>query len=207
MYLGMLFKTLKLIILIFNFSYFIGMCWLIICELIAEAADRENLGFNPEDIDPKELSKYHEYHKQQEYFIAQYDMHERSAYDRSLISIYFAFTSLSTVGFGDFTPKNNVERILTAIMLLFGVSIFSYIMGKILEMINVFKDFEQGFDDGDNLSKFFGVLEKFNNNKPFDIDLRRRIEKHFNYKWNNDKCMAIKESLDRAIFKQLPEYV
>lgn len=92
------------------------------------------------------------------------------------MSIYFVFTSLSTVGFGDFNPKSNIERIITVVMLLFGVSIFSYIMGNFLEMIQKIKEFKKEFDDGDNLSKFFGVLEKFNNNKPFDIDLKRRIE-------------------------------
>jgi hypothetical protein len=95
---------------------------------------------------------------------------------RGLMSIYFVFTSLSTVGFGDFNPKSNIERIITVVMLLFGVSIFSYIMGNFLEMIQKIKEFKKEFDDGDNLSKFFGVLEKFNNNKPFDIDLKRRIE-------------------------------
>tara|TARA_B110001450_G_C17380459_1_gene383465 strand:- start:452 stop:586 length:135 start_codon:yes stop_codon:yes gene_type:complete len=42
---------------------------------------------------------------------------------------YFTFTSLSTVGFGDLNPRSNSERILTAVILLFGVAIFSYILG------------------------------------------------------------------------------
>ena len=47
--------------------------------------------------------------------------------------------------------------------------------------------FNQSLDDGDNLAKFFGVLRRFNNNKPFNIELKEKIEDHFDYKWNKDK--------------------
>jgi len=42
--------------------------------------------------------------------------------------VYYSFTSLSTVGFGDLAPVNALEAILIAIILLIGVGIFSYIM-------------------------------------------------------------------------------
>ena len=45
--------------------------------------------------------------------------------------IYFTFTSLSTVGFGDYYPITNNERILGAFVLLGGVAIFSYTMGEL----------------------------------------------------------------------------
>lgn len=57
-------------------------------------------------------------------------------------------------------------------MLLFGVLIFSYCMGKFIEMSNQILEFNQTLDDGDNLSKFFGVLRRFNNNKPVDNTLK-----------------------------------
>ena len=49
--------------------------------------------------------------------------------------LYFSFTSLTTVGFGDFHPKSNFERIFIAFGLMFGVAIFSYIMGEFIQMI------------------------------------------------------------------------
>ena len=76
--------------------------------------------------------------------------------------MYFAFTSFTTVGFGDFYPVSDLERVVGAIMLLFGVAIFSFIMGKFIEMVDQIKEFNRGLDDGDSLSKFFGVIEKFN---------------------------------------------
>jgi hypothetical protein len=52
-----------------------------------------------------------------------------------VIAVYFAFTSLSTVGFGDYCPRSDLERLLGSIMLLFGVSIFSMAMGRFIEMV------------------------------------------------------------------------
>lgn len=55
--------------------------------------------------------------------------------NKGLLAIYYAFTSLSTVGFGDYNPKSNIERVLCAFILMFGVSIFSYIMGIFIEIL------------------------------------------------------------------------
>ena len=43
--------------------------------------------------------------------------------------MYYSFTSLSTVGFGDFHPRSDFERLVCAAMLTFGVAIFSILMG------------------------------------------------------------------------------
>ena len=77
--------------------------------------------------------------------------------------MYYAFTSLSTVGFGDFHPKNDSERLFCAIILLFGVAIFSLIMGNFITILASFQNLNAELDDGDNLSKFFGTIRKFNN--------------------------------------------
>jgi hypothetical protein len=75
---------------------------------------------------------------------------------------YFAITSLSTVGFGDYHPRGDTERIVCAIILLFGVAIFSYIMSIFIEILDTIGQFNADLDDGDNLAKFFGILRQFN---------------------------------------------
>ena len=57
--------------------------------------------------------------------------------------LYFSFTSLSTVGFGDYHPKSDVERIIGAFILLFGVAIFSVVMQNFIDILtnlNAFKN-------------------------------------------------------------------
>jgi len=52
-----------------------------------------------------------------------------------VIVTYYAFTTLSTVGFGDFHPRSDAERAICAVILLAGVAIFSYIMGNFIEIL------------------------------------------------------------------------
>mgnify|MGYP003906511437 FL=1 len=62
------------------------------------------------------------------------------------------------MGFGDFHPRSDFERLCGSFILLFGVAVFSIIMGNFSEILISFKKFNEGFDDGDNLTKFFGTI-------------------------------------------------
>ena len=55
-----------------------------------------------------------------------------------ILVIYYAFTSLSTVGFGDFHPRGNFERVACALILMLGVSVFSAVMGIFIEIVQKF---------------------------------------------------------------------
>ena len=121
--------------------------------------------------------------------------------ENTIIVTYFAFTSLSTVGFGDYHPRSNIERVVCAFILLFGVAIFSYIMGNFITILDQYQKFNEELEDGENLGKFFGTLKKFNNQTPFNLELKREIESFFDYKWTTDKNMAFKDDQDKSIFE------
>ena len=78
---------------------------------------------------------------------------------RNIIGVfYFAFTTLTTVGFGDLRPYSTVERIFNAIILFGGVMIFSYIIGNFLNVIDAYKEVGSENEHADDLSRFFGIL-------------------------------------------------
>jgi hypothetical protein len=52
---------------------------------------------------------------------------------------YFAITTLSTIGFGDFHPVSVLERVVAAPILLIGVAVFSFIMGQFIEILMNYK--------------------------------------------------------------------
>ena len=109
--------------------------------------------------------------------------------ERTIILQYFSFTSLSTVGFGDFTPRSDVERGLCAIILLFGVAIFSYMMGIFINILDEFKSMNQDIADGagEKLSLFMNLMQKMNGGKSISLKLQNKITEFFEYKWKNDK--------------------
>ena len=164
-------KIFKLMILIFNFSYLLAMFWYIMCKAVEDF-------YHSADYTQTSDAESHP-----DVFIVNYNIQDKSYKEVTIIMTYFAFTSLSTVGFGDYAPISNLERAIGAFMLLSGVAIFSYIMGNFIEMIDQFKRLHEGLDDGDNLSKFFGTIQHFNNGIPMLPSMKSKIEMHFDYVW------------------------
>jgi hypothetical protein len=75
-----------------------------------------------------------------------------------LISTYFAFTTLSTIGLGDYYPVSNIERLVGSFVILVGVAMFSYILGELLIGIELINEIEKPFGDEKDLDKFFITL-------------------------------------------------
>ena len=106
-----------------------------------------------------------------EYFLYYYDIWNneneplRSSNNQALIAMYWAYTTITSVGLGDFTPRSNTERLFTIIIILFGVSVKSYIMGKFFGIYHSYKLMHAESDDGDNLSLFMNTLRRFNQDK------------------------------------------
>jgi hypothetical protein len=61
------------------------------------------------------------------------------SYKKAIVMVYYAFTSLATVGFGDYNPRSNAERVFIAMVLLFGVLTFSYVMGNFNQILDSIK--------------------------------------------------------------------
>lgn len=106
------------------------------------------------------------------------------------------FTSLSTVGFGDYNPRSNNERLVCLAVLLFGVSIFSYVMSNFIEIVDQYSMVQKELEDYDNLVVFFSMFRKYNGGKPIKQSLVDKIEKFFDYRWKNDRRLALTEELE-----------
>lgn len=133
---GYFLKTLKLVIIILNFSYFLGLIWLIFCE-ITETRDK----LRKIDAQGNPTWEADDYFREKFELNSIYTYMEDSAadYRSAVVVTYYAFTSLSTVGFGDYHPRSDNERLFIAFVLLCGVSIFSFIMGNFIAILNQFK--------------------------------------------------------------------
>jgi hypothetical protein len=53
-----------------------------------------------------------------------------------LASLYWAFTTMSTVGYGDITAKTDLEKFLAITLMLFGVCFFSFVIGSLSSIFN-----------------------------------------------------------------------
>lgn len=110
---------------------------------------------------------------------------------KMILLLYSSFTTLSTVGFGDFYPKSDTERIVTIFIMVLGVAIFGYVMGALLVIIEQFKKYDKDYNEGDELSKFFGMIKWYNYDVDLSIDRKRELEVYFEYYWSNNKNQSI----------------
>lgn len=116
-----------------------------------------------------------------------YSFHDKTDYQQTLALVYFSFTTLSTVGFGDYNPRSDIERLFMAFGLLFGVMIFAVIMGIYSEIMDKAKAFNETADESGELSRFFSILSKYNQFKQFNPKVKADIYAYFDHRWETHK--------------------
>lgn len=68
-------------------------------------------------------------------FYNEYGLDTGSDGDNLIVVVYFMFTTLTTVGLGDFNPKSEIERLFISLILICGVLIFSWVMNTFFEIL------------------------------------------------------------------------
>ena len=59
------------------------------------------------------------------------DIDDDDVNSKYIASLYWAFTTMTTVGYGDVTPQNDAERIYCTVIMVMGATIFGYIVGSV----------------------------------------------------------------------------
>lgn len=133
-------------------------------------------------------------------------MNNIPSWKKAVSNCYFILTTFATVGFGDYAPITNEERIIVIIMMLSGVAFFSYIMNNFNDVLT-------------NISKKLGYVDRkveieewilslsnesiylILNNFPFfegnytertvSKKLVNQIQNHFDYFYKNSRLSII----------------
>ena len=111
------------------------------------------------------------------------DLNYTPIFYQTLIYVYFGLTTLATIGFGDYYPISDTERILGVGLFLIGSIVFSLLMGVFIQLLKKFLNLDIEFDDSEHLNFFFQVLAKFNYGVKIDPNVTMKIIKFFEYKW------------------------
>jgi hypothetical protein len=117
--------------------------------------------------------------------------------------LYFALTTLSTVGYGDYHPISDLEMIITSLVMLGGVAFFSYIMGNFFEIISNYDAKMGTLDKSDELHVWITSLERFTNKTKtnLSVSLVNQIISNQNSLWDNDR-LAYYDKDDKQFYKR-----
>lgn len=96
--------------------------------------------------------------------------------EKYIYSFYFSITTMTTVGYGDFSPGNTAEVVFGTIYMLFNIVLNSYILGTIT-MVVIKADENNG-----HLRLMFSKLKYFSElndlEKPHKQMLKVKLELH-----------------------------
>jgi hyperpolarization activated cyclic nucleotide-gated potassium channel 1 len=71
-----------------------------------------------------------------ETWVFRYDLMNEEKARLYLFSLYWSFTTLTTVGYGDITAFSNDEMTISLIWMMFGVGIYSFIIGSLTSVLS-----------------------------------------------------------------------
>ena len=137
-------KLVKLVIQVFIIAYYSGLFWYFI-------VDYNNRFFHKDEGSTN--------------FLVFHGFTNKDSWTLAIESTYYAATTLSTVGFGDMYPVNDIERIMCSIMMFSGVAAFTFFMSQLFTMLEQIRSIVQNtdFQDEENdLVNFVMQLRRFN---------------------------------------------
>ena len=108
-------------------------------------------------------------------WVVRYSYIDESIQTKYLVSLYWAFTTLCTVGYGDISGYTNMEKIICIAWMICGLYFFSFTIGSLSSMMS-------SIDTKENvlLSKL-AVIDEFSVEANLSKDLRNKLKHALRY--------------------------
>lgn len=98
---------------------------------------------------------------------------------RYLRSMYWAFATLGTVGYGDITPVTNMQTIYAIFVMILGAGMYGYIIGNVASLLaNMDVAKVQFSEKMDKINAFLSY-------RNIPIELQEKVHGYYNYIWES----------------------
>jgi len=120
---------------------------------------------------------------------------QHTLFQRYMITLYWAIVTFATVGYGDFSPQNEIEQLWGSLFMLFNIVIAAWIIGSITLVI--VKGDEKSGEYRDSLER----LSYYSAMHNFDAHLTNQLKTQLRLEFENF------EILDEQILQHFPSTV
>merc|ERR1719387_2971616 len=102
-----------------------------------------------------------------------------ATFDRYLVSLYWAITTMSTVGYGDIVPCNENERLFSIVSMFTACGMFGYVLGSMQRLLAKFGEERLEFD-----RLLIRTMREFKSHN-VSWDLQHRVRKYLEHNFEN----------------------
>lgn len=122
-------------------------------------------------------------------FLKIYDIESKSKKEQVIVIFYFIFTTLTTVGYGDYSARNSEEMGLCILIMLIGSAWLALTMSKVMSFVKEFEKIGKPKDNLSELTVFIHNLEHIHG--PMPSILKSKLFSHFNYFWKHNRLGSL----------------
>ena len=92
-----------------------------------------------------------------------------------MLALYWTFTTMSTVGYGDITGGTLLEMTISIVLMIFGVCFFSFTIGSLASIFNRIDSKEA------ILNNKMAIIDEFSKESKLDQNLKLRLRHALQY--------------------------
>jgi len=112
-----------------------------------------------------------------------------------VVALYWTMVTFTTVGYGDITPKTDLEIAVTMVVEFVGILFFAYLMGTVSSIVSNWNQRALALSQRESdLEKWLMMVDKNRPDKRLHPSLHNSIRNYFIYIWKYDHSFLIKGS-------------
>ena len=112
---------------------------------------------------------------------------DKSTFDKYVAALYWAFTTMTTVGYGDIYPFTVNEKVFAMFTMILACGIFAYTVGSIGSLVSKQNSGENAYREQ------VVAVNRYMRKKKLPYDLQFRVRRYLEYVWENRKKNNIDE--------------
>ncbi|CAD8069203.1 unnamed protein product [Paramecium primaurelia] len=123
------------------------------------------------------------------------DIYSKSLQSQYFLSLYWSVATLTTVSYGDITPVNPLEILISTMAMLIAIFLFALNVQTIQEVYLEYKASKKKFQ------KHLIAINRFMRDKQISVSLQAKIRKYLDHIW--DKQRAREQKLEQVVIDSL----